>query len=108
MAATGWTNEITGRCLDKDELRHLQDCAHRLYTANTHIFEDEREALSALGVVPAFEVVPAISSGENHSPRCVAAETSGSACLTVDRDGPMTRGDGQSSPPDRGESVDRS
>ena len=106
MAATGWTNEITGRCLDMDELRHLQDCAHRLYTANTHIFEDEREALSALGVVPAFEVVRGVSSGENHFPGCGADESSGSAGLTVESDAPMIRGDGESSPPDRGESVE--
>ena len=51
MALTGWTNSITGERLDDAGLAGMQDRAHRLYEANMHIFEDEREALEALGVV---------------------------------------------------------
>jgi hypothetical protein len=59
MALTMWTNSRTGERLDGLELRALRDRAHRLYEANTHIFEDEVEALSALGVVSLSErVVP--------------------------------------------------
>jgi hypothetical protein len=47
-----WTNAITGQLLDIDELRQLQARAHRLYEVNPHIFEDEREALVALGAEP--------------------------------------------------------
>ena len=52
MALTMWTNIITGQRLDDDELRQLRDRAHRLYEANTHIFEDEQEAFVALGAEP--------------------------------------------------------
>ena len=52
MALSMWTNIITGRRLDDDELRQLRVRAHRLYEANTHIFEDEQEALVALGAEP--------------------------------------------------------
>ena len=52
MAMTGWTNTFTGERLDDAELGRLQERARRLYEANTHIFEDEYEALSALGIVP--------------------------------------------------------
>ena len=55
MALTGWTNCITGERLDDAELGRLQERAHRLYEANTHIFEDEREALGALGVLPLWD-----------------------------------------------------
>jgi hypothetical protein len=55
MALTTWINGITGERLDAAQLGRLRDCAHRLYEANVHIFEDEREALSALGAVSMFE-----------------------------------------------------
>jgi hypothetical protein len=47
-----WTNTITGERLDDRELRALHDRAHHVYEANTHIFEDELDALFALGVAP--------------------------------------------------------
>jgi hypothetical protein len=42
-------------------LRAAQARAHVTYEANVHIFEDEAEALTALGVVPlsALEIVVA-------------------------------------------------
>jgi hypothetical protein len=52
MALTMWTNTITGERLDHRELRALRDRAHHFYEANTHIFEDELDALYALGVAP--------------------------------------------------------
>jgi hypothetical protein len=55
MALTMWTNVISERRLDTAELAAFRARAHRLYEANVSLFEDEREALSALGVVPAFE-----------------------------------------------------
>jgi hypothetical protein len=50
MALNLWINTITGRRLDRTELSQLRQHAHVLYEANTHIFEDERDALRALGV----------------------------------------------------------
>ncbi len=44
MALSMWTNMITGQRLDDDELHRFREHAHRLYEANTHIFEDERDA----------------------------------------------------------------
>jgi hypothetical protein len=73
MATTGWVNEITGRRLDTDELRRLQARARRLYAANMHIFEDERDALSALGVVPLSEVAGTVGAAEHPFPPFVAA-----------------------------------
>jgi hypothetical protein len=52
MALSMWTNVITGQPLDTDELRLLRARAHRLYEVNPHIFEDEQEALVALGAEP--------------------------------------------------------
>jgi hypothetical protein len=57
MALTGWTNSISGKRLDDAELGRLQEQAHRLYEANPHIFEDEREALGALGVVSLWDAL---------------------------------------------------
>ena len=51
MALTMWSKPNGGR-LDREELVQFQARAHRLYEANMHIFEDELDALSALGVVP--------------------------------------------------------
>jgi hypothetical protein len=53
MALTMWSNTITDERLDEQELERFQRRAHRLYEANVHIFEDELDALAALGVVPA-------------------------------------------------------
>ena len=52
MALSLWTDDITGRRLEGAELSDLRKRAHRLYEANTHIFEDEWDALLALGAVP--------------------------------------------------------
>jgi hypothetical protein len=52
MRLTLWMNAITGQALERAELADLQRHAHELYEANTHIFEDELDALAALGVVP--------------------------------------------------------
>jgi hypothetical protein len=49
---TLWINTITGERLDRDALDDLRGKAHRAYEANPHIFEDEYEALRALGAVP--------------------------------------------------------
>jgi hypothetical protein len=54
MALTMWTNEITGVRLDRRQLDGWRRRARRLYEVNSHIFEDELEALAALGVVPAI------------------------------------------------------
>jgi hypothetical protein len=59
MALTMWTSSRTGERLDGLELSALRDRAHRLYEANTHIFEDEVEALAALGVLSLGETRPA-------------------------------------------------
>jgi hypothetical protein len=53
---THWVNSITGELLDRVTLDALRAKAHRTYEANTHIFEDEFEALTALGVVPTHEL----------------------------------------------------
>jgi len=50
MALTMWTDSTTGKRLDGRQLSELRERAHRLYEANTHIFEDELDALAALGV----------------------------------------------------------
>jgi len=50
MALTMWTDARSGERLDGRQLSELRERAHRLYEANTHIFEDEVDALAALGV----------------------------------------------------------
>ena len=57
MALTTWTNVITGKQLDEEELQAARESAHRAYEANTHLFEDESEALSAFGVMPVLEAL---------------------------------------------------
>jgi hypothetical protein len=60
MALTMWTDSTTGERFDARQLKELRERAHRLYEANTHIFEDELDALSALGVrSPAIAAVAA-------------------------------------------------
>ena len=54
MTLTMWTKPTGGR-LDREELVQFRARAHRLYEANMHIFEDELDALSALGVVPLLD-----------------------------------------------------
>ena len=49
---TLWVNTITGERLDRVTLDGMRVKAHSFYEANTHIFEDELEALNALGAVP--------------------------------------------------------
>lgn len=49
---TLWVTTITGERLDRDALDGLRHEAHRVYEANPHIFEDEYDALTALGAVP--------------------------------------------------------
>jgi hypothetical protein len=55
MAKTLWVNANTGERLERAAFVALRAHAHRVYQANTHIFEDTFEALSALGVVTADE-----------------------------------------------------
>ncbi len=55
MAKTLWVNAFTGERLDRAALTALHVKARRAYEANTHIFEDEFEALAAFGVLPAAE-----------------------------------------------------
>jgi hypothetical protein len=49
---TLWVNTITGERLDRGALDDLHHKAHQAYEANPHIFEDEYDALTALGAVP--------------------------------------------------------
>jgi hypothetical protein len=56
MKLTLWTNVIDGQRLSEDELAEMRQRAHWAYEANRHIFEDEAEALAALGVIAFCEV----------------------------------------------------
>ena len=49
---TFWINDFTGARLDAADLRRMRRQAHDVYLRNAHIFEDEVEALTALGAVP--------------------------------------------------------
>jgi hypothetical protein len=51
---TFWVNTITGERVDRRTLDLMRSQARRLYEANTAIFEDELDALGALGVVSDF------------------------------------------------------
>ena len=55
---TRWVNTITGERLDRVTLDAMLAKAHRFYEANTHIFEDELEALNALGAVRMLDLEP--------------------------------------------------
>jgi hypothetical protein len=59
MIRSRWTNIITGDRLSRVELEAWRQRARLVYQANSHIFEDEVEALAALGVVPARDPHPA-------------------------------------------------
>jgi hypothetical protein len=52
MALTLWIDSSSGERLDHGRLRELRCRARALYAVNSHIFEDEHDALTALGVVP--------------------------------------------------------
>lgn len=52
MALTMYLDVTTGERLASAELDDLRRRAHCAYEANQHIFEDEYEALEALGAVP--------------------------------------------------------
>ena len=53
---TQWVNVITDERLDRAALATLRRKAHRAYEANTHVFEDEHEALAAFGAIPIHEL----------------------------------------------------
>ena len=55
MTLTRWINATTGQPLDRVELAGMQQRARRVYEANTHIFEDEVDALVALGIVSSIQ-----------------------------------------------------
>ena len=52
VTLTRWTNTNTGKRLSGMELEGMRKQAHRVYEVNSHIFEDELDALNALGVIP--------------------------------------------------------
>jgi hypothetical protein len=56
MDHTFWVNTITDERLGASDLATMRVRAHDLYVANAHIFEDEADALTALGAVPLFAV----------------------------------------------------
>jgi hypothetical protein len=58
MKSTMWINERTGRRLNRSELCVLRTRARAVYAANAHIFEDEADALSALGIVSLVDAGP--------------------------------------------------
>ena len=53
---TLWVNTMTGERLDRDALDSFRCKAHRLFEANMQIFEDEADALTALGVVSILQL----------------------------------------------------
>lgn len=53
---TLWVNTMTGERLDRAALDRFRERAHRLFEANTQIFEDEADALTALGVVSILQL----------------------------------------------------
>jgi hypothetical protein len=62
MTLTCWVNEMTGQRLDRAELEQMWVRARHLYEVNSHLFEDELEALSALGVVAHAELAAPLDS----------------------------------------------
>jgi len=55
---TGWTDTNTGKRVSWMELERMRQRAHLVYEVNSHIFEDEVDALTALGIVPLFAIGP--------------------------------------------------
>lgn len=53
---TLWINTMTGERLDRATLDSFRHRAHDLFEANTQIFEDEADALTALGVVSILQL----------------------------------------------------
>lgn len=62
MPSTLWLNVISGEQLDRSTLDAFRRKARRAYEANTHIFEDEHEALAAFGVLPIVELESVVSA----------------------------------------------
>ena len=62
MATTLWINTTTGRRLDQGELARLRRHARHVYEVNCHIFEDEVDALAAMGVVPLAGLTPILAA----------------------------------------------
>ena len=56
MALTLWINSTSGERLDDRQMRDLRHRARALYAVNSHIFEDELDALTALGVVSSVSI----------------------------------------------------
>jgi hypothetical protein len=56
MALTMYRDATTGERLGSAELDDLRRRAHATYEVNPHIFEDEYEALEALGVMRSPDV----------------------------------------------------
>jgi hypothetical protein len=52
-----WVNAYTGNWIEQSELAELRTKAHVVYAANGHLFEDEADALVALGAVPLASLV---------------------------------------------------
>jgi len=52
MAGHNLVNANTGRPFEAGELADLRSKAHVVYAANMCLFEDEADALTALGAVP--------------------------------------------------------
>jgi hypothetical protein len=50
-------NTYTGSWLEPNELAELRSKAHVVYAANAHLFEDEADALVALGAAPLSSLV---------------------------------------------------
>jgi hypothetical protein len=69
MARTLWFDALHDRLLTRGELQALEARAKQVYELNPHIFEDEREALRGLGVVPLLEAI----RDELIAPRSIAA-----------------------------------
>jgi len=68
MALTMWRNMTNGDRLERSELEQFQERAQQLYRSNPHIFEDERDALGALGVVSITETLHGLDPSEGSSP----------------------------------------
>ena len=56
MARTLWIDSTSGAHLDDRQMGELRSRARALYAVNTHIFEDELDALTALGAVSLVSV----------------------------------------------------
>jgi hypothetical protein len=66
VTLTRWIDVRTERYLSRTEVADRRRLARDLYEANAHLFEDERDALAALGTVPMSDY----ERLERSSPRC--------------------------------------